>query len=211
MQKKGKETDLGWKIGRRLKLQQSRAPSTGVCLLHCQWGIEEETKEFQIHQFLLQQKQCIISHIDSDSAAWFYALPRLPSYWKVSNNPQTTTTTWEDWHDVVKIAKRIELTIKMGKIEGSTRGFQNCEGSWIRRWLSIEKTQSFCLAITLTAQMSLPRLTSFCHSSLSTNICYAPDLLSWLRQIQCNHCFLRGIIQIRNVSIMVGVLGHSFE
>jgi len=134
MQKKGKETDLGWKIERRLKLQQSRAPSTGVCLLHRQWGIEEETKKFQIHQFLLQWKQCIISHIDSDSAAWFYALARLPSCWKVSNNPQTTTTTWEDWHDVVKIAKRIELAVKMGKIEGSAMDSRTVK-RWIRRWL----------------------------------------------------------------------------
>jgi hypothetical protein len=52
--------------------------------------------------------------------------------------------------------------------------------------------------------MSLPRLTYLDHSSLSTSICYALDLSSWLRQLLCNHCFLGGIIQTRDVNIMVG-------
>jgi len=62
-----------------------------------------------------------ISRIDSDSAAWFYALARLPSCWKVSNNPQMTTTTLEEWHDVVKIIERIKLAMKMRRIEGSVK------------------------------------------------------------------------------------------
>jgi len=48
-------------------------------------------------------------------------LSRLPSCWKVSNNLQTTTTTLEDWHDVVRIAERGEQAIMMGKIEGSAK------------------------------------------------------------------------------------------
>ena len=35
----------------------------------------------------------------------FCALPGLLRYWEVSNNPKTTTTTLEDWHEVVWIAK----------------------------------------------------------------------------------------------------------
>jgi hypothetical protein len=134
MQKKGKETNLGWKIERRLKLQQSRAPSTGVCLLHRQWGIKEETKGFQIHQFLFQFWQCVIPHVGSGNAASLRVLPRLPSYWKVSNNSHTTATTLEDWHDVVRSAKRIELAVKIGKIEGSAMDSRIVK-RWIRRWL----------------------------------------------------------------------------
>jgi len=52
----------------------------------------------------------------------FCALPGLPSYWEVSNNPKTTTTTTlEDWQEVVWVAKKIEQAIKMGKIEGSAK------------------------------------------------------------------------------------------
>jgi hypothetical protein len=49
-----------------------------------------------------------------DSMRWqdYIAIERF------SNNPQTTITTWEDWHDVVKIVKRIEQAMKRGKIEG---------------------------------------------------------------------------------------------
>jgi hypothetical protein len=110
-----------------------------------QWGIEEETKEFQIHQFLLQQKQCIISHIDSDSAAWFYALARLPSYWKVSNNSHTTTTTLKilTWNCVD--CQKNWASYQERKDWRIYHGFHNNDESWIRRWLSIEKPQSFCL------------------------------------------------------------------
>ena len=68
----------------------------------------------------------MIPHVGNGAAICFCALPRLPSYWKVSNNPKTTTTTTttttlEDWHEVVWIAKKIEQAIKMEKIEGSTK------------------------------------------------------------------------------------------
>ena len=63
----------------------------------------------------------MIPHVGGDDAASFWALPRLSSCWKVSNNPKTTTTQLEDWHDVIRITERIEQAIKMGKIEGSTK------------------------------------------------------------------------------------------
>jgi len=64
----------------------------------------------------------MIPHVGNGDATCFCALPRLPSYWKVSNNPKTTTTiTLEAWHEVVWIAKIIEQAIKMGKIEGSAK------------------------------------------------------------------------------------------
>jgi len=57
-----------------LKLQQSRAPSTDVCLLHCQGGIEEETKEFHIQQFLLQKNNASFNTLTlialHDSMRW---------------------------------------------------------------------------------------------------------------------------------------------
>jgi len=36
----------------------------------------------------------------------FCALPGLPRYWEVSNNPKTTITTLEDWYEVVWVAKK---------------------------------------------------------------------------------------------------------
>jgi len=35
------------------------------------------------------------------------------------HNLQTTTTCIKDWHEIVRIAKRVEQAIMMGKIEGS--------------------------------------------------------------------------------------------
>ena len=75
-------------------------------------------------------------------------------------------------------------------------GFQNCEESWIRRWLSIEKPQSFCLirscrninCSNIFAKIDIPLPLEFVDQLL------IPDLLPWLRQIACNH---RGIIQTR--------------
>jgi hypothetical protein len=54
-------------------------------------------------------------------AACFYALPRLSGCWKVSTNPQTTTTTLEDLHEVVRIVERIEQATKKGMIEDSAK------------------------------------------------------------------------------------------
>jgi len=62
----------------------------------------------------------VIPHIGSGGTACFQALPRLPS-WKVSNNPQTTTTTLENWHDGVRIVERGEQAIMMEKIKGSAK------------------------------------------------------------------------------------------
>ena len=61
----------------------------------------------------------MIAYNDSGIVACLRALPRLPTSWKVSNNPQTTTTL-ENWHDVVKITESIEQVMDRGKIEGST-------------------------------------------------------------------------------------------
>jgi hypothetical protein len=47
--------------------------------------------------------------------------------------------------------------------------------------------------------MSLPRLTFLCHPSWPTCICQIPNFLPRLRQIPCNHHFLGGIIQTRDV------------
>jgi hypothetical protein len=37
----------------------------------------------------------------------------------VSTNLRTTTTSIRDWHEIVRIAKRVEQAIMIGKIEGS--------------------------------------------------------------------------------------------
>jgi len=62
----------------------------------------------------------VIPHIGSGGTTCFQSLPRLPS-WKVSNNPQTTITTLENWHDVVRIVERGEQAIMMEKIKGSVK------------------------------------------------------------------------------------------
>jgi len=66
----------------------------------------------------------IISSYRRDKA-WFHVsvavVVRYQDYLAIgrfSNNPQTTITTWEDWHDVMKIVKRIEQAMKREKIEG---------------------------------------------------------------------------------------------
>jgi hypothetical protein len=63
----------------------------------------------------------MIPHVGSGGAACFCALPRLPSCWKVSTNPQITTTMLEDLHDVVRIVERIERATKRGMIEDSAK------------------------------------------------------------------------------------------
>jgi len=87
-----------------------------------------------MRQFTHREWQCCI----------FRTLPRLPSCWKVSNNPQPTTTTLEYLHEVVDCQKNW-ANYQDERDWRLYRGFQNCEESWIRRWLSIEKPQSFCL------------------------------------------------------------------
>ena len=49
----------------------------------------------------------------------FPSAAKITYCWKVSNNPQTTTTL-EDWHDVMKIVKWMEQSMKKVKIKGST-------------------------------------------------------------------------------------------
>ena len=63
----------------------------------------------------------MIPHISNGGAACFCALPRLPGCWKVFTNPQITTTTWEDSHDVGRIVERIEQATKRRMIEDSAK------------------------------------------------------------------------------------------
>jgi len=63
----------------------------------------------------------MIPHVGNGGAACFYALPRLHGCWKVSTNPQITTTTLEDLHDVVRIVERIKQATKRGIIEDSAK------------------------------------------------------------------------------------------
>jgi hypothetical protein len=63
----------------------------------------------------------VIPHISNGGAACFCALPRLPGCWKVFTNPQITTTTWEDSHDVGRIVERIEQATKRRMIEDSAK------------------------------------------------------------------------------------------
>jgi len=83
----------------------------------------------------------------------------------------------------------------------SYHGFHNSDESWIRRWLSIEKPQSFCLvrschnincsSVFTKIDILLPLKLAYQHLSGSR-------LFAWLRQIPCNHHFLGGIIQTRD-------------
>jgi len=99
-----------------MKLQQSWTPSIGTCLLHRSGGIEEEIEEIHAHH-----------SPPSRDNMWFHTstmavlrATRIPKqHWKVSTNLQTTTTCIKDWHEIVRIAKRVEQAIMMGKIEGS--------------------------------------------------------------------------------------------
>jgi len=117
----------------------------------------------------------VIPRVDIDNAAWFHALLRLPNCWKVSNNPQTTTTTLEDWHGVVRITKRSEQAIMMGKIKGSAKGFQNNDERWIRRWpwrwetLVMWSSQVvLCLCCSnVFAKIDIPLLLEFVYQYLS--------------------------------------------
>ena len=63
----------------------------------------------------------MIPHVGSGGAACFCALLRSPGCWKVYTNPQITTTTLEDLHDVVRIVERIEQATKRGMIEDSAK------------------------------------------------------------------------------------------
>jgi len=63
----------------------------------------------------------MIPHVGNGGVAYFCALLRSLGCWKVSTNPQITTTTLEDLHDVVRIVERIEQATKRGKIEDSTK------------------------------------------------------------------------------------------
>jgi hypothetical protein len=127
---------------------------------------------------------------------------KITCYWKVSNNPQPTTTTLEDRHDVVRICWKNWTAYQDGKDWRLYHGFQNCEESWIRRWLSVEKPQLFCLVrsrynincsnVLAKIDILLPPKLTYQHLSDS-------KLFAWLRQIPCNHHFLCGIIQTRDV------------
>ena len=57
------------------------------CLLHRQWGIKEKIEDVVDSSGSLP----ILTMCDSTRFC-FCALPGLPRYWEVSNNPKTTTT-----------------------------------------------------------------------------------------------------------------------
>jgi hypothetical protein len=132
----------------------------------------------------------VIPHVGNDNAASLRVLPRLPSYWKVSNNSHTTATTLEDWHDVVRIAKRIELAVKMGKIEGSAMDSRTVK-RWIRRWLSIEKPQLFCLVRSchnincskIFAKIDIPLPLKFVYQHLPDSRFVASTLLNHMQPL----------------------------
>jgi len=143
---------------------------------------------------------------DSTRRQWrccmFLCPAKITCCWKVSNNPQPTTTTLEDWHDVVRICWKNWTAYQDGKDWRLYRGFQNCEESWIRRWLSIEKPHLFCLVrsrynincsnVFAKIDILLPPKLTYQHLSNSR-------LFAWIWQIPCNHHFLCGIIQTRDV------------
>jgi hypothetical protein len=112
----------------------------------------------------------------------------------------------------VRVVERVEQAITMGRIKGSTMDSRTVmrdeseDGSQVGDFSCVSS-----LIVTSTAQISLSRLTSLCHSSLSTSICWIPNLLPRLRQISCNHRFLGGIIQTRDVNIIVGSLAILVE
>jgi hypothetical protein len=81
-------------------------------------------------------------------------------------------------------------------------GFQNCEESWIRRWLSIEKPQLFFL-VKSRSSINYSKVFAKDRHSFAMWV-YLPasarfQTFAWLWQIPCNHRFLGGIIQTRDV------------
>jgi len=179
--------------------------------VHHSGGIEEEIEEIHAHHSL-----------PSRDNMWFHAstmavlrATRIPKQlWKVSTNLQTTTTCIKDWHEIVRIAKRVEQAIMMGKIEGSIMDSRtmirdesedNSEGGKLYL-CGLATSHCSINCSNVFAKIDIPPPLKF----VCQHLLY-PDLLSWLRQIPCNHCFLGGIIPTRDVNIIVGVLGHSFE
>jgi len=168
--------------------------------------VSEESKRrqkgFQIHQFLFQLRQRVIPHVGSDNAASLRVLPRLPSYWKVSNNSHTTATTLEDLTWCCEDCQKNWASCQDGKDWRICHGFQNCE----------EMNQEMTLKMRNHYSCGLAR----CHCSINCSSTFVridfllpfefiyqhlPDsrLSAWLRQNPCNHRFLGGIIQTRDV------------
>ena len=104
----------------------------------------------------------------------FHALPGLPSYWEVSNNPRTTTISLEDWHEVVWIAKNW-TSYQDGKDWRFRQGFQRNDERWIKRriwrWKTLIMLVQPSLVVSSTTPMSLPKIDILCYVGLFTRIC----------------------------------------
>jgi len=196
-QKLGEETYLGWKTKKKTETSIEQN-SIYRCLFA---ALSVRKRRWDRGVLDSSGSPLVETTRDSTRRQWwccmFLCPAKITCYWKVSNNPQPTTTTLEDWHDVVRICWKNWTAYQDGKDWRLYRGFQNCEESWIRRWLSIEKPQLFCLVRSchnincsnVFAKIDIHLPLKFVDQHLLDSRLVAP-----LRQIACNH---RGIIQTR--------------
>jgi len=180
MQKKGRETNLGWKIGRRLKLQQSRAPSTGVCLLHCQWGIEEETKEFHIQCFSSNKNNASFHTL---TATMLQVCRRCQDYLAGGSFPTTLNKPQQHWKNDMMLWRSSKELSELWRSEG-LKVLPRIPELW--KELNQKMTLNWEASVILPSQVSLKHQllqclcqiqTFLCHVGLFTSICQIPDLM----------------------------------
>ena len=129
------------------------------------------------------------------------ALPRLLSYWKVLQQPSNNHNNMRRLTWCYEDCQKNWTSYEERKDWRICHGFQNCEESWIRRWLSIEKPQLFCLVKSRSSTNYSNVFAKDRHSFAMW--VYLPasarfQTFAWLWQIPCNHRFLGGIIQTRD-------------
>jgi hypothetical protein len=152
----------------------------------------------------------VIPHVGSGGTASFCALPgyltTLKGFHQSSNNHNKQKKK-KDWHKIVRIAKRVEQAIMRGKIEGSAMDSRtmmrdesedNSEGGKCYLYdLAMSHCSISCSNIFSKIDISPPLDFVYQHMSDSRLVASTP-----LNSIQ--PLFLGGIIQTRNVNIMVG-------
>jgi len=157
----------------------------------------------------------VIIFSPSRDNVWFHAsavavlratrIPKQP--WKVSTNLQTTTTSIKDWHEIARIGKRVEQAIMMEKIEGLAMDSKtmirdeseyNSEGG--KPYLcGLAMSHCSINCSNVFAKIDIPSPLDFVYQHLSDARLIASTPLNPVQPL-----FLCGIIQTRDVNIMVG-------
>jgi len=178
------------RVEHQMEKWMSAQSSVGSLLVHIQWKLHLS-----------------FSVMNNGSNAFSHQLMTTWCIGLLWNHPHYELNSSSAAQDVVRICRKNWASYEDGKDWKLYRGFQNCEESWIRRWLSIEKPHLFCLVrsrynincsnVFAKIDILLPPKLTYQHLSYS-------KLFARLRQLPCNHCFLCDIIQTWDLNIMGG-------